>query len=404
MRSTNAPAPTPWGLVILLGSLTALGPLSIDMYLPGLPAMGQDLHASASQTQATVAAFLAGMAVGQVVYGPVSDRVGRKPPILLGVAIYVAASVACAMASSPTLLIGARFVQALGACSGAVIARAAVRDRFDNTETARMLSLLMLIMGLAPILAPLLGGLLVTLGGWRANFSLMAGFGIAVGAAAFLRLHESRSEATSLQARAENPLRAYVQLLKQPRLVGYALAAALNGATLFTYIAASPDLMIKTYGVPPWAFGLLFGTNAAGLIGGGQVNRLLLRRLTPDAVLGRASLIAVTIAGLLAVAAVSGVGGRWTVIPLLFCLLATYGFMQGNAMAGALDVDPARAGSASALMGSCSFGLGALAAAAAGALHDGTPRPMALVMLAALAGSALATHGLALRRGPTRAT
>jgi DHA1 family bicyclomycin/chloramphenicol resistance-like MFS transporter len=396
--TTEAPQTprTPWGLVILLGSLTAMGPLAIDMYLPSLPAIGADLRASASQTQATVAAFLAGMAIGQFFYGPASDRFGRKPPILLGIVVYTLGSVGCAIARTPEQLILARFIQALGACAGGVVSRAVVRDQFNHTETARVLSLMMLIMGMAPILAPLGGGVLLHFGGWRMIFWTMAAFGVAVGLAAFFRLKESRSEETSAQAQSENPLRAYMALLGQPRLVGYGLAAALNGATIFAYIASSPELLIEIYKVPAASFGWVFGLNAAGLIGGNQINRILLRRRTPDQVLARASLVGVGIALALAVAAASGFGGKWTVLPLLFGLLATYGFLQGNTMAGALSIDPRRAGSISALQGGISFGAGALASAAVGVLHDGTPRPMALVMLASIVGSALAIHLLAL--------
>jgi len=388
-------------LVILLGSLTAMGPLAIDMYLPSLPAIGAALKASPGATQATVAAFLAGMAVGQVFYGPASDRLGRRAPILLGVAIFAAASAACAMAPTVELLLVGRFVQALGACAGGVVARAIVRDLFDHTETARMLSLMMLIMGLAPILAPLLGSLLLTFGGWPVNFWFQAAFGVAVGLVALLRMKETRSEATAIQASRENPFQSYFALVRQPRLVGYGLAGALNGATLFTYIASAAGLMMGTYGFSVAVFPWVFGMNAAAVIGGGQVNRLVLRWLTPDQVLARASLVAVAFAALLAIAAATGIGERWTVLPLLFLLLASYGFMQGNTMAGALSVDPLRAGSTSALLGALSFGVGALAASLAGVLHDGTARPMAFVMLAALAGSALALHRLALPKPQT---
>jgi len=388
---------TPWGLVVLLGSMTALGPLSIDMYLPSLPAIAADLKASSGQTQGTVAAFLAGMAIGQFLYGPASDRLGRKPPILIGIAVFILTSGLCALAASPALLIGGRFLQALGACSGAVVARAVVRDRFDHVETARMLSLLMLIMGLAPILAPLMGGALLTIGGWRLNFWFMAGFGVLLGLGVVWRMRESRSAATAAHARSEHPLRTYLALLGDRRLVGYALAGALNGATLFAYISSSPELLIQTYRISPQSFGWVFGLNAAGIIGANQVNRWLLRRATPDEVLARASLAALGFSALLALAALTGFGERFSVLPLLFCVLASYGFMQGNTMAGALNIDPRRAGAISALLGGLSFATGALSSSLAGALHDGTPRPMALIMLGALAGSALSLHALALR-------
>ncbi|WP_333585437.1 multidrug effflux MFS transporter [Phenylobacterium sp.] len=385
---STAPA-TPWGLVILLGALTAFAPMSIDMYLPSLPAIGQDLQAGAAGVQITVAAFFAGMALGQFFYGPASDRFGRRAPILVGVTIYVAASAACALATSVDMLIAARFVQALGGCAGGVVARAVVRDRFDHTETARMLSLLTLIMGIAPIVAPLLGGLILQVAGWRAIFWTLALFGAVVGLVTLLRLDESRSEATAAQARAENPLRAFGALLRQRRLVGYALAGALNGAVLFTYISASPGLLIEIYGISPSHFGWVFGLNAAGVIGASQINRHLLLRATPDGVLRRASLVGAILGLTLAGAAVTGLGERWTVLPLLFLMLSTYGFMQGNTMAGALSIDPSRSGSASALMGGASFGVGAVAASLTGLFYDGTPAAMGLAMALAMTGSAL---------------
>jgi len=403
MSETPPPVRTPWGLVVLLGSLTAMGPLAIDMYLPSLPSIGADLHASASQTQATVATFLAGMAIGQVFYGPASDRLGRRAPILLGVAIFTVASVVCALAASPEILLAGRFVQALGACAGGVVSRAIVRDRFNHTETARMLSLMMLIMGMAPILAPFLGSLLLPLGGWRSNFWFMTAFGVLIGSAAFFRLKESRSEETSAHARTENPFQAYVALLRQPRLVGYALAGALNGAALFTWISSSSALLMGTYGLAPSLYAIVFSSGAVGVIGGNQVNRFLLRRRTPDQVLARACLVALGLAALLMVAAVTGIGGAWSVMPALFLLLGSYGFMQGNTMAGALSVDPRRAGAISALLGTVSFGMGAIASNLAGVLHDGTARPMAAVMLTALAGSAASIHFLALRGRPPQA-
>jgi DHA1 family bicyclomycin/chloramphenicol resistance-like MFS transporter len=221
-----------------------------------------------------------------------------------------------------------------------------------------------------------------------------------VGAAVFFRLQESRSEATAAQARSEHPFRAYLAVLGSRRLIGYALAGSLNGAVLFTYISGSSDLISGVYGFSPQAYSVLFAINAFAIIGASQVNRLLLRHYSPDFVLGRASLAATGFAAILVIAGATGVGGMWTVLPLLFITLASYGLMQGNTMAGALSQDPLRAGSVSALMGGCSFAVGAFASWLNGTLHDGTPRPMTGVMLGALILSMIALYTLALpRRG-----
>ncbi len=398
MTDITAPPPSavPWRLVLLLGAMTAFAPMSIDMYLSSLPSIGRTLNAGPDQTQATLAAFFAGMAIGQFVYGPASDRFGRRLPLLVGIGVYFIASVVCALAPNIETLITARFVQALGGCAGAVIARAVVRDRFGHADTARILSLMTLIMGLAPVLAPQLGGVVQFIGGWRAVFWTLVGFGGLIGLWVFFGLSESRSAETEAQARSENPLRAYVALFGMRRLMGYALAGALNGAVLFTYISGAPDLVMGTYGHTPLVFNLIFAFNAVGIIGASQVNRWLLRRATPDQVLKKASIASIAAAFLLTLAAWTGWGGQWTVLPLLFGALSIYGLMGGNTMAGALSVDPRRAGSISALMGSASFGAGALASWAGGLLHDGTPRPVAGVMFACLVGSALAIFFLAL--------
>lgn len=402
MTAVAPPAATPWRLVLLLGALTAFAPMSIDMYLSSLPAIGRSLNAGPDQTQATLAAFFAGMAIGQFVYGPASDRFGRRGPILFGVGVYFIASVACALAPTIEALITARFIQALGGCAGAVVARAVVRDRFSHADTARVLSLMTLIMGLAPVLAPQLGGIIQLIAGWRAVFWTLAVFGLAIGVWVALGLSESRSAETEAQARSENPLKAFGALLRMRRLVGYGLAGTLNGAVLFTYISGAPEVIMGPYGHSPLVFNLIFAFNAVGIIGASQINRLLLRRTTPDRVLMRASLASLVFAFLLVGAAWTGWGGQWTVLPLLFLSLSTYGLMGGNTMAGALSVDPRRAGSTSALMGSASFGAGAIASWVSGLLHDGSPRPMAGVMFICLVGSALAIFLIALPRGAAK--
>lgn len=383
------------GLAALLAALTVLGPLSIALCLPALPAIATALSATTGQAQTTVSAFLLGMGVGQLFYGPASDRMGRRGPLLVGCALYVAGSFACLFATNPEVMIASRFVQAMGACAGGVIGRAIVRDQFNHVETARMLSLMALLTGLGPVFAPMLGGLLLGLGGWKLNFIFMGVAGLAVLAAAAMTLKETRSEETTAQSRTEGPLKAYLALLSERRVAGYVLAGALNGAGLFTFIATSPDLLINTYGMTPAQYGLVFIFIGMALLGGNYFNRIALRRFGPDQILRAASCTAVGVATAMVAVALTGFGAQWSVIGLLFLLQGSFSFMQGNAMAGALSVDPRRAGSTSALMGFASFAAGAVGSAVSGALHDGTARPMAMVTLVVTVGAALSLWLLA---------
>jgi len=388
-------ARTPWAMVILLGSLTAFAAISIDMYLPSLPSIAQGFHAPQGAAQGTLAAFFAGLAIGQFFYGPASDRWGRRAPLFAGVALYAIASAACALAPSLETLIVARFLQALGGCAGPVIARAIVRDRFDHRQSARILSQLMLVMGIAPIVAPLAGGALLSFGGWRAIFWVLTGFGFLVGVWMYFALGESRSVATAAQARDEHPLRAYQALLGQRRLLGYILAGAFNGAALFAYITASPSLLITTYHIPAAAFGWVFGANAVGLIGMSQVNAHLLRRHMPEEILIRSRAVSIAFAAVLALDAFTGWGGMWGVLIPLFFVMSSFGLVGANTQAAGMSVDPLRAGSISALMGGASFGVGAVVAALTGVLQDGTARPMAAVILGAVLASSAALYGVA---------
>jgi DHA1 family bicyclomycin/chloramphenicol resistance-like MFS transporter len=383
------------GLVVLLGAATAFAPLSIDMYLPGLPALAAGFHVPTAAAQATIAAFLAGLAIGQLFYGPASDRWGRRWPLIGGGVLFVVATIVCALAPSLQVLIIARFVQALGGSAGTVIGRAVVRDLFDHRNAARVLSLLMLVMGSAPIVAPLLGGTLVAAFGWRAIFWILTIFGVLMTLAIIVYLKESRSAETAAQARMEHPFRAYLALLRQPVLVGYMLAGGLNSAALFAYISASPGLLITTYGIPPARFGWVFGANAVALVGMSQVNGHLLRRHTPERILSLARIISLGFAVVLTIDAFTGFGGMYGVLVPLFFVIGSFGFMGANTTAAGLNVDPIRAGSISSLMGVTTFGLGALASAMISAFHDVGPRPMALTILLTISASAIALYTLA---------
>ena len=384
------------GTIILLGSLTAIGAVSIDLYLPSLPVIGLGLSATAAAVQRTMSAFFIGMAAGQLLYGPLSDRFGRRPALLVGAAIFVFASIGCAAAPTIGVLIAGRFVQGLGACAGQVVARAVVRDRYHHQDSARIFSLLTLVLGVAPMVAPSVGAWLITVANWRAIFGVLAAIGVVIGGAVAFRLDESRSAATAAQARDESVLASFGLLLRQRRLVGYLLAGALNGATIFTYVATAPDLLITQYGFTPRAFATAFAVIAVGVIGASQVNRFLLGRFDSDRILGVATLAGVAAGTGLVVATLSG--NHWAVLAMLFAVLTSFGFMAANSTAGALGVDPLRAGATSALVGSASFTVGAVATTITGFFHDGTPLPMALVIAVALTGAAVALHTLALPR------
>ena len=391
--SATIPHPTR-GDILLLGALTAFGAITIDLYLPTLPSIAAAFAVPAATVQLTLSTFFVGMALGQLVYGPASDRWGRRPAILTGCAVYVVASLACALAPSIHWLVAGRFVQALGCCAGMVVARAIVRDRFDHRDSARIFSLLTLVLGVAPMVAPTVGGWLAIVFSWRAIFLVLAAFGATVGTIVLLRLPESRSPETAAAARSESVAAGYADLLRHRRLLGYLLVGALNGATLFTYISGAPDLVISVWGFSQQHFGAVFAFIAVGVIGASQINRQLLLRFSPDRILGVASLAAI-VCGALLLAAALLVASKWVVLVLLFATLTGNGFIAANALAGALNVDPLRAGATSGLFGASNFAVGAAASAVAAAFHDGTPRPMASVMCAALVLAATAYFGLA---------
>lgn len=382
------------GEILLLGSLTAFGAVSIDLYLPTLPIIAHDFAVSAAKVQLTFSAFFIGMALGQLFYGPASDRFGRRPAILFGCFVYVVASLACALAPSVGWLIAGRFCQGLGCCAGMVVARAVVRDRYDHRDSARIFSLLVLVLAIAPMIAPSVGTYLAMAFSWRAVFVALAGIGSLIGLASLLRLDESRSSATEAKARGESVAGAYRDLLRNRRLVGYTLVSACNGATLFSYIATAPDLVIDIWGFTAPQFSLIFAIIACGVIGSSQVNRRLLLAHSPDRILGVACLCAVVFGGILLAVALLGLP-KWFFMASLFAVLTSNGFIAANALAGALNVDPLRAGTTSGLFGSANFTLGAVASATAAGLHDGTPIPVAIVIVTALVVATIAYFTLA---------
>lgn len=377
-------AHAPWSEVILLAGLSMFGSVAMDMYLPALPAMAADLKVSPTVGQATISVFLLGLAGGQLFFGPLSDRIGRRPPILFGVALFLAASGVCAIAANGPLLIAARLVQALGACSGMVISRAVVRDRYRDHEVLHVFSLLSLVFGVAPVLAPLVGGWVLTVADWRWIFGVQAIFGLVTGVVAFLRLPESRPEATRLRALSENTLASYLALLRQPLLVGYLLTGAFSGSALFAYITSAPRIVMGEFHIPAAHFGWVFGINAVGLVGAGQLNARMARRFPGDNLLEGALMVGLAAAVALGVCVWTGWGGMWGVLVPLFVVMAGFGFSQPNASAAAMTVDRHRAGATAALLGVAFFGVGSFAGTVTSLIPGPASRAMAIVIFASL--------------------
>ena len=366
-------------MLLILGALSAFGPLAIDFYLPAFPAMAQAFATDEKHVQATLAAYFLGLSIGQLAYGPVADRFGRRKPLMFGVTVFTLASLACAYAPNLDTLVLARFVQALGGCAGMVLSRAIVSDKCDPVASAKVFSQLMLVMGLAPILAPMLGGVLVNVAGWQSIFLTLGLFSAACLLAVSLGLPESMPEDMPRQP-LSGALRQYLRLLADRVFLGHAVTGGIAIAGMFAYIAGSPFVFIKLYGVPAEHYGWLFGANAAGFILVAQVNARLLAKRGPAFLLARAVWLYLGAGlALLGVAALRPTA-LWPLLVPLFTCIASLGCIIPNASACAMSGQGARAGSASALMGCVQFSVAAGAAALVGLLHDGSALPMALVI------------------------
>jgi drug resistance transporter, Bcr/CflA subfamily len=373
-------------IIVILGVLTALAPLSIDMYLPSLPELARVFAADPAQVQRTLATFFLGFALGQAFYGPVADRWGRKPPLYLSLLLFALASAGCALAPSVSALMGWRFLQALGACAGGVVARAMVRDLFDPKESIRIFASLMLVMGVAPMLAPILGGALLLAFGWSSVFWFLALVGLVCLALVHLRLPESRVPHTAVARGLGGVLLAYGRLLRDRHFMCYTLAGGFGTAALFTYIAGSPFVLIELHGVPPEHFGWYFGVNALGLVGAAQINGRLLHGRDSTKVIMVAQMVQAAAGAVLLLNAATGFGGLAGIVAPLFLFVSCLGFTSPSSTALAMAPQGANAGTASAMLGTLQFSMAALSSSLLGALQNGTAIPMAVVML----GGALA--------------
>ncbi|WP_326776046.1 multidrug effflux MFS transporter [Streptomyces sp. NBC_01445] len=396
-------------VTLVLGGLTAVPPLSMDMYLPALPEVTGALHTSAATAQLTLTACLTGMALGQLAVGPMSDKWGRRRPLLIGLLVYIAATAVCALAPTAPLLIGFRLVQGLAGAAGIVIARAIVRDLYDGVEMARFFSTLMLISGVAPIVAPLIGGQVLRITDWRGIFVVLTAVGIALTALVWKGLPETLAPERRHSGGTAEALRTMRGLLADRVFTGYMIAGGFAFAALFAYISASPFVVQEIYGASPQTFSLLFGINSVGLIAVGQINgKLLVGRVSLDKALA-VGLCVITLASAALLLMATGVFGDVGLVPIaagLFVLMSAMGLAMPNTNALALMRTPHAAGSASALLGTSSFLVGAIASPLVGIAGEGTAVPMAVVQLACALAAVACFLGLCRPwqrgTGPTR--
>ncbi len=373
-------------LILILGSLTAVGPFSIDMYLPGFPAIARDLQTDIAHVGWSLTSYFIGISLGQLGYGPLLDKFGRKKPVIVGLVLYILAAAGCGFSPSIQWLVAMRFVLAVGSCVGIVATRAIVRDLFPLNEVARIFSTLMLVLGVSPILAPSAGAYVADFLGWRYIFALLAVLATAILVGVVYLLPESRPGDRSISLRPVVLTRTYAGVFREPTFFAYGLASAAASAGLFAYIADSPFVFMNLFGLTERQFGLVFSMSACGVIGASQLNRLWLRKHTSMEISRVAIIFQCIVAMLLVIFVLTGVPPTGIYI-LIFCYLAGLGSLSPNTTAIALGPFTSHAGSASALLGSMQMAAGAIGSSLVSYFHNGTAVPMTVLLLCASLGS-----------------
>lgn len=368
-------------LVLVLGGLIALGPLTIDMYLPAFPSIADELNASDSSVQLTLTGMLGGLAVGQLIIGPLSDAFGRRRPLLIGVVTHAAASVLCALAPSIYVLSGVRVLQGFAGAAISVVAMAMVRDLFSGVAVARLMSRLMLVIGLAPILAPSLGGLILQLTTWRGIFGVLAVAAVLLTLVALFGIRETLPAERRRPANLRSTLATYRSLLRDRTFVALVLIGGLMLSAVFAYVSGSSFVLQNGYGLDERSFGLVFGANAVGLTVASQLNPALIKRFSVVNVLTGATLVAACAAASLVVAGATGWFGLAGVLLPLALIVASCGLSLPNTPALALTRHGEAAGTAAAMLGAVQFGVGAVVAPLVGLSGSGSAVPMGAVML-----------------------
>lgn len=374
--------------ILILGTLTALVPFSIDMYLPGFKAIAAGLHTTVTDVALSLSSFFIGVSIAQLFYGPLLDRFGRKRPLYIGLVIYILSSVACVLAGSLEMLVALRFVQALGACAAAVAANAMVRDLFPVEDNAKVFSALMLVLSTSPLIAPTAGGYMIAAWGWHSVFIALAVIALLIILAIWLGLPESSKPDPNYSLKPASILANYWEVIRNPQFFTYSLSGAVAFSGLFAYISVSPSIFMELYKVSERTYGWIFALLASGVIGGTQANRFMLKYFSSKQIVRTAMIIQSLVGVAMFLTTYYGLLNLTGLIVFLFLFLTCVGFVLPNSSALCMQPFTRNAGSASALMGALQMGIGSLGAFLVSVFNNSTPIPMT-GMMAAMAIAAL---------------
>jgi DHA1 family bicyclomycin/chloramphenicol resistance-like MFS transporter len=367
-------------LILILGSMSALGPFSIDMYLPGFSGIAKDLNTTVANVSMSLSSYFVGISAGQLLYGPLLDRFGRKKPLFIGLLIYILASLGCVFVADINTFIGLRFIQAVGSCAATVASIAMVRDLFPIKEIPNVLSKLMLVIGLSPMLAPTIGGYVTSYWGWHIVFLILMCMGIFVLIASQVGLPKTHEPDLSISLKPKPIINNFISIIKVPQFYTYALTGSVAFSGLFTYVAASPILFMNILKVDATIYGWIFAFMSLSFIGSSQLNSLLLRRYSSEQMIFGALIAQIIISTTFLILAINGILGLYGTIAMLFLFLACLGISNPNTAGLTLAPFAKNTGSASALMGATQLGIGALASFAVGVFVKNSMVPMVAIM------------------------
>lgn len=369
-------------LILILGSLTALGPFSIDMYLPGFSGIAKDLHTTVAKVSMSLSSYFIGISAGQLLYGPLLDRFGRKKPLFIGLMVYILASLGCVYVANIDAFIFLRFIQAIGSCAATVASVAMVRDLFPVKDIPKVFSLLMLVLGLSPMLAPTIGGYVTEDFGWHTVFLILMCMGIAILIAAQVGLPNSFKPDTSISLKPKPIINNFLKVLKEPQFYTYAFTGSIAFSGLFTYVAASPIIFMDIYHVDAKTYGWIFAFMSVSFIGSSQLNSVLLKRFSSEQMIFGALIAQSVISIVFLILALNNLLGLYETSIMLFLFLGCLGISNPNTAGLTMAPFSKNAGSASALMGAIQLGLGALASFAVGIFVKNSVAPMVIIMTA----------------------